>query len=790
MKRTFVAFLLATLPLAAQAPRAEVVDPTLEGDPGNDFFVRGKNVHDTAKKTEDPAARKALFQRAAQILGDYLREFPNHPNADAARWYLGQSFTETGRADEARQVYRTLADREKTSLWTAAAAHELAAEHYKKQEYAQAAPLFARYAAGAAKAEEQARGHFLAADAYRRAGEREKAAAAYRAVVASPAGARWAPQSRLALGHLTAEAGDLAAALEHFQKVIATDLDARFRGEAALQAGLIALKLGKPEVARENFRLILESEGMEKFRPEAQLALMAELYAEKKYREVVEAFRASGGSSEGTTEARRLMLAAESYFRLDQPKEARPLFAKAESLVPPKHDLAFRAAYYQLLCAFRIDKKHATEQLDRFLKTYRPLHPDDARTQTVMTMKAESLLAAGKTAEAAELFSAIDPAKIGEENRANLRFNRAWALAESGKHAAAVEALGEFLKHHPQDDRRPQALAKRAQAYQQLEQPGRALADLDQLTKADVSADLARYAWAESARIQRARGEIADMVSRYRQLLEKSGKLPDELRAEANFFTGWGLARSEAGSEAAPYLESARELDPKTYGKQAGRLLVAIHAEAKDRQKLIAEIERAIQSGYGREVPAAAAQWAGAQAFESGDFATAARLLELAANADEPEKTPEAVWRLLAKSRLETGDFAGVLPAVANVLAVEDDPGWRADAFHDRGRALFELERFAEARKAADEGLALRPPPRTNAELLILSADLKMRSGDVSEAAADYLRVGTFGSDEDIVPLALWKAEQALEEIGDQKKAETAREERAKKFPDWSPPAR
>src|SRR6185436_19322692 len=61
----------------------------------------------------------------------------------------------------------------------------------------------------------------------------------------------------------------------------------------------------------------------------------------------------------------------------------------------------------------------------------------------------------------------------------------------------------------------------------------------------------------------------------------------------------------------------------------------------------------------------------------------------------------------------------GALTAVDNVLAVEDNPGWKADGLLDRGRALFALKRIAEARKAADEAIALRPQGHTGAGMAL-----------------------------------------------------------------------
>ena len=89
MKPALAFLIVLAGPLAAQVPRAEAVDPALAPDAGNDFFLRGKNLYDTAQAAADPANKTDFFQRAAQIFNDYLTSFPNHPNAEMAWWYLG-----------------------------------------------------------------------------------------------------------------------------------------------------------------------------------------------------------------------------------------------------------------------------------------------------------------------------------------------------------------------------------------------------------------------------------------------------------------------------------------------------------------------------------------------------------------------------------------------------------------------------------------------------------------------------------------------------------------------------
>lgn len=791
MKRALAFLILATGPLAAQPPRAEAVDPALGQDPGDVWFLRGKNLYDEAHASTVPDTRIAYFQRAADIFNQYLAEHRDHPNAEMAYWYLGNSYYQSGQIDDAKRCFATLLNRYGKGKWVAAAAYTLAADHYNKGEYAFAAPLFERFAANAAKPEERPRGNYLAGNCYRLLGRDREATGAFNKVIDDPAGGLFAPQAKVALGHLSLKAGKLQDALGRFEEVLnGQQYTAKVRGEAALHASLTATKLGQLELADKYLQLIIRTDGMEDFRPDAQTALMGNLFAKKQYREVIEVFRRSAAKAEGEKEAARLMIAGRSYMRLKQPSEALQLFRDIERLLKPEMDMAFQAAYYRLLCFFQIEGRHVPDQVDAFLQLYRKARPEDPRIHTALMMKAETLFANKDTAAAAKVYSEINAAVVSEKNRPGLLYQRGWCLSEAGDAQGAVRSLSEFIAKYPEDSRVPSAIAKRAKAYAETAEPDKAIADFDRLTVAGTPEDLTSFAWLESARLRRSENNIADMIVRYRGLLQNVKGLSENIQAEANYWIGWGMVKNNTAKEAVPYLEKARTLRPDAYRKHAGLLLTLGYFASQDPAKLAAEINLAIAGRYEADIPDIAIRWSGQQSYNSGDFASAAKSLALIANPDEPRETPNEVWRFLAKSRLEIGEAEGALTAVNNVLAIEEDPALKADGLLDRGKALFDLKRYDEARKAADEAEALRPQGRTSAGLSILSGDLGFQSKKLDAAGADYLKVISFHDYKDLKPLAIWRYTKVLEAQGDTAEAEKYRQQLATEYPEWKQPAR
>lgn len=788
MKRALALVLLLACPAAAQTPRAGAVSPALAPDASNDFFLRGKNLYDSAQKATDLANRADYYQRAAQIFAEYLTAFPGHPNAEMAWWYLGNSYYQSGRIEDGKRCFSTLLNRYGKGKWAAAAAYTLAADHYNKGEYAFAAPMFERYAANAAKPEERPRGNYFAGNCYRMLGRDREAIAAFNKILEDPAGGLFAPQSKVALGHLALNAGKLPEALGRFEEVIAAPYSPKVRGEAALHAALTATKLGKTDLADRYLALVMRTPGMEDFRADAQTALMGNHFAKKQYKEVISVFRSSTVKALGEKEAARLMIAARAHMRLKQPGEALGLFREVEKLVKPESDLAFQASYYRLLCFFQIEGRHLPDQVDAFLQLYRKSRPGDSRIHTAMMMKAEALFANKELQAAAKVYSEINASAVSEKNRPGLLYQRGWCLAEAGDHPGAVRSLTEFISRYPDDPRAPSALAKRAKAYVESAEPQKAIADFDRLAAAGKPADLVSYAWLESARMRRAENNIPDMIARYQGLLKNVGDLSENLQSEANYWIGWGLVKTNAARDAIAYLEQARKLRPNAYGKHAGILLALGYFASQDAAKLTSEINLAINGKYASDIPEQILQWAGMQSYNSGDYKLAAKCLGLIASPDDPRATAKEVWRYLAKALLETGEAEAALAAANNVLAVEENPAWKADGLLDRGRALLALDRPAEARTAADEALALRPQGRTSAGLRILLGDLEMKANDARKASAEYLIVVNFHEDKDLKPLALWKLTRALDAQGDKIESGKYRQQLESKFPDWKAP--
>ena len=779
--------------LLAQAqeapPRAEPVDPTLQGDPGQDWYERGKNLYDAAKATADAGQRKETYARAIEVLGEYLAKYERHANGEAAYWYLGESYAANGKSEEARRCYRAIVKRGGKSPYMMVAANKLAVEHYKANQFSDAAPLYEKMAEAADTPENRLKGQYFAAVAYAQVKNgKAKAAEYYRKVAAQEGENPFRSASQLALGNLLLADEKFAEALPYLEQAASGDGAAEVRGPAALNAAGVAAKLGKQDLAAKYLEIVLKTPGMEKERAAARFALMAAHFDRKEYEKVLDYYRADAGTGQGEQDARRLMMAGRASFELKQFGQAAEIFAKLAKH-PDAGEWAYDAAYLRLLAGFRDTGKHDPALVDAFLDRYRKDHANDPKIQNALLIKAESLLDAKKPGEAAALYQAIKAESISAENRPGLVYNRARALQEAGQDKAAVVAFGEFISAYPKDERLARALYNRAQIHVKAKDAAKALADYDALVAVpDDSKDTVALKEASLLLAAELLGEMdkpKEMAARYASFLEKFPKSAEEKRARAHYGVAVGLVKEEKVKEALSHADQARQLDPKAYGKIAGVLIAACQGSLQNAEATGDEIDLAIKKGYASELKETLVTWAAAQAYQAKKYERAVRFFQLVVNTKEPEKTPKTSWRLLGKSLLETGNAQEALLSINRSLLNEEHQGVRAEGLLDKTKALHALNRVDEALLVAGECQDLRPQGQVNTEIRLLTGDLYWKKNDSEKAIAAYATVVEILNAGDLRPLALDKLATALEKTGKTADAEKYRTELKEKYPEW-----
>lgn len=136
---------------------------------------------------------------------------------------------------------------------------------------------------------------------------------------------------------------------------------------------------------------------------------------------------------------------------------------------------------------------------------------------------------------------------------------------------------------------------------------------------------------------------------------------------------------------------------------------------------------------------------------------------------DQLQNVKKVIWRNLAKVRLALKKYDRALVASNNFLKVEDQPYRRADGMLDKASILLGLGKYAEARKTAEEALALGVEGPLMASLKIVLGDISYAEKKFDEAAKHYgVTAELFVNDAELKPKALFKAAEALDKAGPQ----------------------
>ena len=770
--QTFSLALCLFLGLGLSHSEISAQEAPLIADPAEDQFEFCRQLYQQANNTEDKSLRVAAYQRVIPKLMAYMERFPNHVNNQAAGYYLGECYYQSGDIDQGKRVLHGVVNRYREGRYVAFASNRLGWIAAGEKKYDQAAIHFGRLADMAPTPLDRYRGRFQEASCLRYAGNIDGAIQSFALVEsADEAPTNYRESARLLLGLLYLDKKEDDKARAKFEALLQPDVEEKLRIEAHLNLGLLALKQKDLVTAGKCFNAVLLS-GQDKLKPRAQAALMNSMYAAKNYQGVLDTLNKGGYPGTPSTEAVKYAVAGRSAYQLMSYNEAIQLFSLAERQVPGSAE-AFEASYFRLLCFYNIKGANIPEQVDAFLEIYQVQYPKHERIHKALLMKAETLFDDEKFRESASAYNQIDSEIIGVKNQANLYFKRGWCLSLSGDHNGAVRDFTSFLARHADDKRAPDVIAMRGKSFLALGDRVSALKDFDLLIQRFPKDKLAALAWQNSARIRKEDKDFVDMIRRYEALLKGFPDLSDETKANANYWIGWGNYQIKKYADAITGLENSSRLDKQKYGLNSGMLIIYSAYSLKDKSRLQKEVDTLGDLGFEDKIPAPIYRWLGVQCFNAGEMKSSQHYLTKGVTMDDPRATPQSFWKMLGKACVASGKYEQALVATTNFLDVVEQPFWKAEALLDQAEAYLGLENLEEAKKSAEEGLELRPKGMVNAELRMILGDIAYNNGDFAGAAAYYVVVvQLFVDDKELRADALYKSYDALLKKGDKEEAD------------------
>lgn len=747
------------------------------------------------KQAQEPQtkANVAEYRRLLDLsLTKYLefaQRFPQSGQTPLAEYRAAMCLAELGRNDEAHALFRRIVQTGTPSL-IAAAAYRLATDAAAAQETDKAIQYYQLVIRNADQNDLKVDAQYRLGRLFLGNGNPDAAGNLFASVIGNPqADQKFVLVSRMGYAALCSDAGRLGEAYTEYRKVLDTPgVDARNKGIAMLQAAMLASKLKKTEDAQHLYSELLKDDSLKDMAPEARMGLLMGLYNAGKYKELLAQYEAQKGMEMPTKDGqvRLLMLLGQASYKLKEYQKGAEFFLNAEKTVPYTQE-AMQASFYRLLCYNELKQKDLPQRAQSFLNHYAKAFPTSELHDMVRLMAAENLFNASP-ADAAKFYASIDFDKLPPKMRPDILYKSAWAIAQAGNRAVAASLLTQFIDNFPADPRICEALTLRGDMYSKIKKETEALLDFDQVISRWPKAESAAAAWQRAAQIYANRQDMANMAKYYEGLVKNFPKASPAALAEAHFLLGRAAFDLGDSSRAITHLTEAKTLDPHKYGEQVNVLAVLSYHKLQDVDQLKGALETLQKENPGAvsRVPDVIPAWLGLQAYGMKDLETADKYMTWATQNDQLQTVKKVVWRNLAKVRLALKKYDRALVASDHFLKEEDQPYRRADGLLDKASILLGLGKYGDARKTAEEALALGVEGPLMASLKIVLGDISYAEKKFDEAAKYYgVTAELFVNDAELKPKALFKAAEALDKAGRKSEASQYRARLQKEFPDW-----
>ncbi|MBE2179084.1 MAG: tetratricopeptide repeat protein [Chthoniobacterales bacterium] len=806
MRRFAFFWLAAVLPLAAQQPfevrRAEPVSPVVPAVPE----VRRAEPVATpaaavpAEPVAVPAGEiralpsavmadpvMAAFEQAngfyAQKMYDmaipryteFIRLRAAGEERQAALFRLGESLRALERPAEAMTAYQKLVAEYRTGDFLGPAAYRLGEMQYTGKDFEAAAASFRIASEHVRDPKLRLASKFFEGRALDSAGRKVEALSAYREVVAQKEDNPYRERAMFDLAEGDAKTGLTESAFRQFRRLAESAEQPQVRTGAAVKAGLMAIDARDFAAARPLLESAVGNRELPAWSVAAQTGLLRLDYEEEKYAAVAERAEKMLPTLPAESKPEVLLLAANAQRQLGRQAGALALYDQLAGDFPDSA-AAKEAGFHRLVSLVAQRDERAPEQIDMFLQT----STDSAQKARASLLKAELLFEQKDYAGAEPLYASASEAAGTAKYRADALYKLAWCRLQQSKYDQAVNALTRFLTQFPRHPLAASAMAQRGMAQLQNGQKEEALADFSMIIDRYRDAKEREDAMLQRALLLGNMERPAEMAAAFQRLLtEYPGS---KTAAQAQFWIGYVAFEGKKYKEAIPALEQARKLDPENYGERSTLRLLLSHYYLENREAAGLEA-----SALGTDkVPTEVRNWLGMSALEAGDNAAAIEFLTPLATADDAS---DDLRMSLARAQLGAAKYDLAKETLQKLLPRVHEPNAKARVHLMMAEALIGLKDGAAAKAQADEAQRLQPQGRINAEARLANGQALLAQGLFDDAARAFMAVALLYDEKDITPQALVMAEQAYMKANNPADAERAREELARRYPDYKPPA-
>ncbi len=742
-------------------------------------------------------AKHEEWALAEQRYSLYIQNYPNHQRTQAAYYGLAEARMKLGKLLEAEATYRALLRRYRQGDHVGAAAYRLANIHYRRQEHKDAVGYFELASRMADKTLVKQSAAFFRARCLQQLNNSRLSEQIFRQLASTPEDHPYRAASAIILARMDVERNQYQPAYDAFVKLTDPSVAANIRAEALTKAGLMAAKLDLPSEAQNYFENILadRTEDAVPWHPKAFRGLLHLLYEEGRYQELIDQYQDRRISyAESTAAARQarlpiLFMVAHSFRRLEKYRQAASLYDQVYRLDPERPD-AREAGYRHLYCLYKDESPFLGAKIDDYLESQRETGGTGHQFyHLTLLLKAEALFAQRQKtskvyAQAADAYESIELSLIPPKYHPLVTYKLGWAHCEADNHSKGIRALYRFLEEHADDHPElvGKALAKRGEAQRKFGNYDEAKKDFDQLVSLSEDKNLIYLGLQQNALIDVERKDHESTIVSFQSLLDR---FPDGVgTAEAHFFIGDAHYQLRNFEDAIGPLTQSRELDPQSYTIPATQRMIISHWRRDSLEEAAAEVDVLLNADPKTNlIPPKLWLWLGTRSFQIDRFEQAARYLQQVANPKAPKDTWPLAWSFLGRAYLHSGKYAEAIEPLDHYLASNPARSERAKTLLHKATALSKTGRLDEAQSAAEEVQLLQKQGRTYGLSWILLGDISMAKEDFEKASKYYVIPSRMFKDPLVTPVALEKAAEAFDRMGENERGADLRRQLEKEWP-------
>ncbi len=743
----------------------------LKADPSKDLFELALQSYREAGETKNSQRRNDTYSAAARQFNRFSLRFKDHPDAIKAVYYRAICYQKLDKREDYLAGLDEVLTLKRTGVLVGAAAYQRALEHYKKEQYAEAEPLFQIAASESDEVTYRHRALYIRALCFEKLEKEKETVSSLKAILAD-AGSPYQPQAERVLAHHYLQEGMNEEALAHFIH-LSESTDKKTRADAILQCAQLARQLGKRNFARKYFEEILITPELEQWHGESQLALMSEASLDARHGDVINYYEQGDYPLKEEPRGRRLQIAATSYTALGAEKKSTALLRKLASISPD--DLtALEASYLVLSREYRNNDEGHSRQLTAFLQRFAEKHESDPRIHNARLMLAESYHEGNQYALAVATYQAIDLTHIDSQNHPGLLYRMADAQLRAGNKEAALTSFNRFIREHPNHPQMNSAIVNRAEIFLEKDDTASAHEEFDRLIKQAIQGSPQEYAWAQKAILYKntidAPGDDEDRLHNLGKFAECHTRLiadfpeRESLKQDAShFWLGWALYRLDQFAKCINPFQRAQQGKANSLHRSSTLHLALAYYHLQKKTNLQQELDVLLRDYKDEKIPRPVFAWLGNTLHDDRNYEEAWKYLSLAITPDDPSKTKLRTWRAAGGSALESGNHEAALRALTIVLEIEENDYRKAETHFMIGRALLALEKPEGARISTEACLALKPQGDLNPRARLQLGEIAMAFGDPDTAVQYFVPVvELYSKDPEMAAIALGHAISAL----------------------------